>query len=87
MREMVKTEKRRKAVLSIEHGRAVHGTGRANFLYLLARPCPCVARAVRADRTSVSAFLCSFTHFCFELAFGVNMKVLDNFVSFPMALV
>jgi len=28
-----------------------------------------------------------FTRFCFELAFGVNMKVLDNFVSFPMALV
>jgi len=23
-----------------------------------------------------------FTHFCFELAFGVNMKVLDNCVSF-----
>jgi len=28
-----------------------------------------------------------FALFCFELAFGVNMKVLDNFVSFPMALV
>ena len=28
-----------------------------------------------------------FAHFCFELAFGVNMKVLDNWVSFPMALV
>ena len=28
-----------------------------------------------------------FTHFCFELAFGVNMKVLDNCVRFPMVLV
>ena len=28
-----------------------------------------------------------FTCFYFELAFGVNMKVLDNFVSFPMDLV
>jgi len=28
-----------------------------------------------------------FALFCFELAFGVNMKVLDNFVSFPMDLV
>jgi len=28
-----------------------------------------------------------YTLFRFELAFGVNMKVLDNFVSFPMALV
>ena len=28
-----------------------------------------------------------FTHFCFELTFGVNMKVLDNCVSFPVALV
>ena len=33
------------------------------------------------------AFLCLFPRFCFELAFGVNMKVVDNFVSFPMALV
>jgi len=28
-----------------------------------------------------------FAHFCFELAFGVNMKVLDNCVRFPMDLV
>jgi len=28
-----------------------------------------------------------FACFCFELAFGVNMKVLDNWISFPMALV
>jgi len=28
-----------------------------------------------------------FALFCFELAFGVNMKVLDIFVSFSMALV
>jgi len=35
-------------------------------------------------------FSCScvfFTRFCFELAFGVNMKVIDNFVNFPMPLV
>jgi len=80
MREMVKTEKRKKVVLSVEHDRprAWHG--------------PCVhsalfGTAVRAVRTSVFAFLCCFTHFCFELAFGVNMKVLNNFVSFPMNLV
>ena len=65
----------------------VHGTGRVYFLHFLARPCMCTARAVRAVRTSVSRFLCFFTHFCFELAFGVNMKVLDNFISFPMTLV
>jgi hypothetical protein len=58
-----KRKNEEKAVLSIEHGRAVHGTGRANFLYLLARPCPCVARAVRADRTSVSAFFVLFHPF------------------------
>ncbi|AES78252.1 transmembrane protein, putative [Medicago truncatula] len=28
-----------------------------------------------------------FTPFHFELGFGINMKVLDNFVSFPMDLV
>jgi len=28
-----------------------------------------------------------FTHLCFELAFGVNMKVLDKQVMFPMAMV
>jgi len=27
-----------------------------------------------------------FSHFCFELAFGVNMKILDNWISFAMAL-
>jgi hypothetical protein len=31
---------------------------------------------------------CAFSHgFCFELGFGVNMKVVDNCVSFLMALV
>ncbi|KEH26718.1 hypothetical protein MTR_6g471980 [Medicago truncatula] len=35
----------------------------------------------------VSRFCIFFTYFCFELAFGVNMKVLDNYVSFLMALV
>ena len=28
-----------------------------------------------------------FIHFCFELAFNVNMKVLDNYISFSVALV
>jgi len=27
-----------------------------------------------------------FAHLCFYLGFGLNMKVLDNCVSFPMAL-
>ena len=81
MREMVKTEKRRKSCAVKRE-----------------RPCVCMARAVctlclffgtavHAVRTSVFAFLCFFTHFCFELAFGVSMKVLGNFVSFPMDLV
>jgi len=35
----------------------------------------------------ISCFCIFFTCFCFELDFGVNMKVLDNFVSFLMALV
>jgi len=41
---------------------------------------------------SVTAFPVSrscifFTHFCFELTFGVNTKVVDNCVGFQMALV
>ncbi|KEH19525.1 hypothetical protein MTR_8g463160 [Medicago truncatula] len=39
---------------------------------------------------TASPVLCScvfFTRFCFELAFGVNMKVVNNCVSFPVALV
>jgi len=41
---------------------------------------------------SVTTFLVScscicFTHFCFELAFGVNIKVLENCVIFQMAFV
>jgi hypothetical protein len=43
---------------------------------------PCVLTELRFLR-----FLCFFTHFRFELAFGVNMKVVDNFVSFLVALV
>ena len=35
----------------------------------------------------VSCSCVVFTHFCFGLAFGVNMKVLDNCVGFPMVLV
>jgi len=31
-------------------------------------------------------FLRRFTRFCFEIAFGMNMKVLGNIVSFQMAL-
>ncbi|KEH21171.1 hypothetical protein MTR_8g099145 [Medicago truncatula] len=34
----------------------------------------------------VSCYCVFFTPFRFELGFGVNMKVLDNYVSFPMAL-
>ena len=84
MREMVKTEKK-KVVLSVEHGRACAWHGPCVHSPFLARPCVCTARVVRAVRTLVFAFcFYFFTHFCFELAFGVNMKVLDNFVSFPM---
>jgi len=32
------------------------------------------------------AFCVLFTRFCFELTFGINMKVSENFISFPMAL-
>ena len=35
----------------------------------------------------VSCSCAYFTCFCFELGFGVNMKVVDNCVSFLMALV
>ena len=65
-----------KPVLSAEHGRAWFSTGRANLLF------PCVLAGLRFSR-----FLYFFTHFCFELAFDVNMKVVDNWVSFLMALV
>ncbi|KEH19351.1 hypothetical protein MTR_8g046610 [Medicago truncatula] len=37
--------------------------------------------------SSVSCSCVFFTRFCFELGFGVKMKVVDNFVTFPMALV
>ena len=75
-----KWKNEKKAVLLDEHGRACAWHG------------PCVhsaffGTAVRAVMTSVFAFLCFFTHFCFELAFGVKMKVLGNFVSFPMDFV
>jgi len=75
-----KRKNEEKVVLSDEHGRVY-------ILPFLARPCVCMAWAVHVVRTSVSRFLCFFTHLCFELAFGVNMKVLDNCVSFPMTLV
>jgi hypothetical protein len=42
----------------------------------------CTAAASPVSRSCVF-----FTRFCFELAFGVNMKVVDNLVSFPEALV
>jgi hypothetical protein len=56
-----KRKNEEKAVLSIEHGRAVHGTGRANFLYLLARPCPCVARAVPCWQNFGFCVFCAFS--------------------------
>jgi hypothetical protein len=55
---------------------------------LLAMASDSLARAsctVTAFPVSHSCIL--FTCFCFELTFGVNMKVLDNFVRFPVALV
>jgi len=50
------------------------------------------ARGELVASWTVTSFLVSrscifFTHFYFELAFGVNIKVLDNCVSFPMVLV
>ncbi|KEH15978.1 hypothetical protein MTR_0401s0030 [Medicago truncatula] len=39
---------------------------------------------VTASHVSCSCVF--FTRFRFELAFGVNMKVVDNCVSFPVAL-
>ena len=38
------------------------------------------------DENWVSCSGVIFIHFCFELAFGVNVKVLGNIVSFQMAL-
>jgi len=69
-----------------------------NCVVRRARPCVCMARAVctlslfwhgRAccQDFGFCIFLCFFTHLCFELTFGVNIKVLDNFIRFPMALV
>jgi len=54
-------------------------------------PGPCILKST-AVRFCLSElrFLCScafFTHFYFELAFGVKMKVLYKFVGFPMNLV
>ena len=40
-----------------------------------------------SDSIPCFMFLRLFTSFCFELALGVNTKVVDNFVSFPVALV
>jgi len=76
-----------KFVLSGEHGHVYTGTGRAYTMFSLARPCvcwhgPCVLSGFRFLR-----FSCFFTYFCFELAFDVNIKVLDKFVRFLMALV
>jgi hypothetical protein len=36
---------------------------------------------------SVSCFCVLFICFCFELVFGINMKVVDNCDIFPVALV
>jgi hypothetical protein len=48
-----------------------------------------VTRSCELHRTElpVSHSCVFFARFCFELVFGVNMKVVENFVSFPMALV
>jgi len=42
----------------------------------------CTVTAIPVSRSCIF-----FTHLCFELAFGVNMKVLDNCDIFPVALV
>jgi len=83
MREMVKTEKtKKKLCCQTSMVVRVHGMGCVYTLPFLARTCVCTARVMCAVKTLVLAFLCFFTHFCFELAFGVNKKVLDNCVAF-----
>ncbi|KEH29687.1 hypothetical protein MTR_4g048370 [Medicago truncatula] len=42
---------------------------------------------LHSDSTPVSRSCIFFAYFCFELDFDVNIKVVDNFVSFLMALV
>ena len=53
----------------------------------LFRSRPEASQEAPVPASPVSRSCVFFTYFCFELAFGVNMKVLDNFVSFLMALV
>ena len=64
----------------------LHGRACTLCLFWHSRACarhgPCVLSGLQ-----FRVFLCFFTHLCFELAFGVNMKVLDNCVSFLMDLV
>jgi len=50
------------------------------------------SRLVRAASCTVAVLPVSrscvfFVRFCFELAFGVNMKVVDNWVNFPQTLI
>ena len=52
---------------------------------------PAMASRLLARRVASVQFFCFvfcvlFTRFCFELTFGINMKVLKDFISFPMAL-
>jgi hypothetical protein len=44
-------------------------------------------RRVAQDSTPVSCSCFFFPRFCFDLVFGLNMKVVDNFIGFPKALV
>jgi len=45
------------------------------------------SKCVLGKPSSVSHSCVLFTRFCFELASGVNMEVVDNWFSFPVALV
>ncbi|KEH33400.1 hypothetical protein MTR_3g437660 [Medicago truncatula] len=60
---------------------------RTSEAYFRSRPEASQEAKLPVPASPVSCSCVFFTYFCFELVFGVNMKVLDNFVSFLMALV
>jgi len=83
---MVKAENG-KSVLSDEHGRVYIGMGRAYTLFSFGTAVCMLALPCVLTRLQFLRFSCFLIHFCFELAFDVNMRVLDNFVSFLMDFV
>jgi len=87
MRKTVKAEKSENLCCQTSTTMRPTGTNRAccsTLSCMIVRP---VGTTVRAVRTLVFAFLSLFALFCFELAFGVNKKILDKDVIFIMVLV